>query len=325
MNKTIALSAVAGAAVATLIRYFMRRGKDKDIRYLASVLENQQQKLEFLKTTTELYGKRCDFYETVLTERKAPRTGSPMYVAVGSTNPVKIGACQKAFEACFPTRRIVARAFKVKSGVPDQPMGDKETRTGAINRAREALQGARALAGRARESKAADSQEPDFAVGLEGGLEDSEGDLICMAWMCVLDARTGKTSTSKTASFALPEAVTKLVRGGLELAKADDVFFKRENSGQSDGTVCFASQSSAHMAMQAARVIVLLTIFSFILMYWRRPRGCEIIRPCATGAPRPLASTDMARACAPASLKYRLGFSLKVLLIAVNTCGMQSC
>jgi hypothetical protein len=70
---------------------------------------------------------------------------------VASTNPVKVGAVQLALVACFPDRAVEVEGRDVPSGVADQPMGDEETKRGAMNRlpAREStliLRGAAALA-----------------------------------------------------------------------------------------------------------------------------------------------------------------------------------
>ena len=48
---------------------------------------------------------------------------------------------------------------------------------------------------------------------------------------------TPKTGSSRTSTFALPQVVADLVRQGVELGKADDQVFGRENSGRGDGTV----------------------------------------------------------------------------------------
>ncbi len=55
---------------------------------------------------------------------------------VASTNPVKVGAVQLALAACFPDRTVEVEGRDVPSGVADQPMGDEETKRGAMNRLR---------------------------------------------------------------------------------------------------------------------------------------------------------------------------------------------
>ena len=87
-------------------------------------------------------------------------------VAVGSLNPVKIRSSQegvrKALGPVFGDEpfEIVVKGFNSPSEVSDQPMGDKETKLGAQNRARNAW------AAYQRE----EGTEPDYSVGLEGGV-----------------------------------------------------------------------------------------------------------------------------------------------------------
>ncbi len=60
--------------------------------------------------------------------------------------------------------------------------------------------------------------------------------MFAFAWIYVL-AQDGKTSQSKTGTFYLPKSVAKLVEEGMELGKADDLLFERENSKQQGGSV----------------------------------------------------------------------------------------
>ena len=50
----------------------------------------------------------------------------------------KIAAVANAFKKAFKTD-VVIFSLSVKSGVPDQPVSDKETFRGALNRAKAAL------------------------------------------------------------------------------------------------------------------------------------------------------------------------------------------
>ncbi|CAM9524131.1 unnamed protein product, partial [Phaeothamnion confervicola] len=70
----------------------------------------------------------------------------------GSTSPPKVEAVKGAFAAAFPGRLLEIEALSTESGVPDQPVGDDETRRGAVNRARGAWMACRARC--------------DFAVGM---------------------------------------------------------------------------------------------------------------------------------------------------------------
>ena len=80
-----------------------------------------------------------------------------MKIAVGSTNPVKIGSVREAFERAFGEVEVIG--VEVSSGVSDQPWGEEETRLGARNRARAVL------------TKVVDAE---YGVGLEGGVVEIE-------------------------------------------------------------------------------------------------------------------------------------------------------
>jgi inosine/xanthosine triphosphatase len=183
---------------------------------------------------------------------RAPPAADELLVAVGSTNPVKLRACERAFAQCFPSLRVTCYSVPgVRSGVPDQPLGAAETERGALHRARNAL----------KIAKSTKAWAPHFAVGIEGGIatsssasssasgiplsssisssssSSSSSSLDCIAVMAVVERETGRASTAAAARFALPPLLARLVRGGMELGDADDVVFARTNSKQEDGTV----------------------------------------------------------------------------------------
>ena len=85
-------------------------------------------------------------------------TTPPLRVAIGSTNPTKTGAVKAAFYEMFPKESLQGEfvGYSVPSGVSAQPMGDKETRQGATERARHALQAYRDAHG---------GEAPDYGVG----------------------------------------------------------------------------------------------------------------------------------------------------------------
>ena len=151
----------------------------------------------------------------------------PTPITTASQNPVKLTATRTGYQALFGTEPTV-EGVSVPSGVADQPMTDAETLLGAVNRVH-----------RVRELRPAS----DFWVGIEGGLEESDGDLVAFAWVVVLGA-SGAEGRSRTASFALPPGVAELVRSGLELGEADDRVFGRSNSKQKDGAVGLLSDGA---------------------------------------------------------------------------------
>ena len=125
-------------------------------------------------------------------------------VAVGSTNPVKIGAVRAVLERV--RAGVTVEGISVSSDVPDQPWGDEETIRGARTRAERALAATGA----------------DLAVGLEGGLvEQSDGSLHTCAWAVAVD-RDGRVATGGSLAMPLPPSVAAAVREGLELGHAMD-------------------------------------------------------------------------------------------------------
>lgn len=140
-------------------------------------------------------------------------------VVVASHNPVKIAAVQQAFTAAFAETQVVCEPVSVESGVADQPSSDAETRRGASNRA--------AAAAKAIENA-------DYWVGLEGGIDRLDGQMIAFAWMAIR-ASNGHISEARSVTLPLPGSVRDLVDGGMELGEANDQIFATSNSKQGGG------------------------------------------------------------------------------------------
>ncbi len=139
--------------------------------------------------------------------------------AVGSRNPVKVNCVAAAVAEYWPEARAVG--VETESGVSVQPDSDHEMYTGALNRARQALEKTPAA---------------QYGAGLEGGTLDAPDGMWAYAWVVIVD-RAGKIGTGQSGRFLLPEGVAKLVRAGIELGHADDQFFNRDNSKQKDGAI----------------------------------------------------------------------------------------
>ena len=141
-------------------------------------------------------------------------------VVIASGNPVKIQAVAAGFNRLFPGETFSFEGLDLPSGVSDQPYGDQETLTGAVNRAR-----------------AAQKQRPQahFWVGVEGGVAGSGGELMAFAWVVILDER--RAGRSRTGVFFLPPEVARLVHAGMELGEADDQVFNRSDSKRQEGAI----------------------------------------------------------------------------------------
>lgn len=141
-------------------------------------------------------------------------------VVIASLNPVKAEAVLKGFKRMFPVEKFVVEQVSVDSGVEDQPLSDRTARQGAENRAQQARL---AVPG------------GDFWVGVEGGCDVQDGEMISFAWVVILSHT--RNGSSRTAHFILPREVRALVESGLELGDADDRVFGIKNSKQKIGAV----------------------------------------------------------------------------------------
>ena len=144
---------------------------------------------------------------------------SPLVVAVGSTNPVKVAAVRAVILRVAPLAQVTGVA--VSSGVPDQPMGDDETQRGARTRAQAALAASEAM----------------LALGLEGGVVAlPDGRLRTCAWAVAVD-RAGRDGVGGSLAMPLPAAVAARVRAGEELGVAMDVVARTSGTKVGRGAV----------------------------------------------------------------------------------------
>ena len=118
------------------------------------------------------------------------------YVVAATTNPAKIKAIAMAFEDIFGAEAFRIEGVDVDSGVPSQPIGSNETRTGARHR----VIGARQV-----------RPEADFWVGVEAGIEDN----MTFAWMVIENMH--QRGESRSASLMLPEIILQGINQGSEL------------------------------------------------------------------------------------------------------------
>ncbi|MEK7090518.1 MAG: inosine/xanthosine triphosphatase [Patescibacteria group bacterium] len=143
-------------------------------------------------------------------------------VIIASINPVKIETVRRAFSSVFPETRFEFGSVKASSGISDQPLSDRETLKGAINRVADARR---------------ISPGADFYVGLEGGVEDVNNELHEFAWI-VVESKEGKVGKGKTCTFLAPPIFRKLVlEDGKEVGDASDIVFRQNNSKQNMGAI----------------------------------------------------------------------------------------
>ncbi len=141
-----------------------------------------------------------------------------MKVAVGSTNPVKIGAARSVIERIWP--EAIVDGLDVEAGVRAMPMSDMECQTGARNRA---------LAAR-------DLATADLGIGIEGGVHEENGVLMLTAWTVIVNGR-GLEGVGGSGRIPIPEAIAGRVRAGEELGFVMDDVLNVCNIKQKGGAV----------------------------------------------------------------------------------------
>ena len=175
--------------------------------------------------------------------RENLKPSDKLLVLVGSKNPVKVACTEDAFTRAF-NRPILVEGINVSSGVPDQPIGERETLLGAKNRAYQSRDV---------------FPEANYWVGIEGGIDEDEKGMFAFAWIFIL-GQNGKTTQAKTGTFYLPKKVSELVSLGMELGKADDLIFEQENSKQQGGSVGLLTQGVVNRDEYYRQAIILALI-----------------------------------------------------------------
>jgi inosine/xanthosine triphosphatase len=176
-------------------------------------------------------------------------------IVVASQNPAKIRATLGGFTRMFPNETFRIEPVSVPSGVKVQPSSDYETLTGAETRATNASK---------------QSPEADYWIGIEGGVEDHNGEISAYAWIVILSKELA--GRSRTGTFFLPEEVASLIRGGKELGEADDIVFHEINSKQKNGAVGLLTTNVIdRIKLYEHAVILALIPFKNPEMYKKHP------------------------------------------------------
>ncbi len=140
-------------------------------------------------------------------------------VAVGSKNPVKVGAVSSAFKKMLGGCEAIG--VSVPSGVADMPMNASEIMLGAKNRAQAAIQ----------------ALEADYGVGLEGGFNETELGTFLMGFVAIVD-RQGIWGYAGGEGLFMPERIVRMVKeSGRELGDVMDEIRGMENTKQGNGCI----------------------------------------------------------------------------------------
>lgn len=137
-----------------------------------------------------------------------------MDIVVGSQNKTKITAVKHV----FPDAAIYPK--HVPSDVSEQPIGDEETRLGAINRA----------------NHAQSSKPGSIGIGLEGGVMYVAEQLYLCNWGA-LQTSDGTIFTAAGARITLPEMFKEKIDKGMELSDMMDAYTKQTDIRNHEGAI----------------------------------------------------------------------------------------
>ena len=141
-----------------------------------------------------------------------------MLVAIGTKNKAKTAAIQNIVNQYFDDVEYIQ--VSAASNVSEQPFSNAETRQGAINRAVNTLEEARA----------------DLNFGLEGGVQELDDFMYCTNWGAVA-LKDGTVISAAGAQFLLPEEIALELRAGKELGPVMDVYTKQQDTRSGSGAV----------------------------------------------------------------------------------------
>ncbi|HSW96575.1 MAG TPA: inosine/xanthosine triphosphatase [Candidatus Saccharimonadales bacterium] len=130
-----------------------------------------------------------------------------MLVVVGSERSSKIDPVQNIFKRYFTEVEVVG--VNVSSGVSDQPLHDDEMFTGALNRARGALE---------KVPKAL------YGVGIESGLHKYSYGWFERSIVIIMNKK-GTVGIGSSGGLALPPKILEKIEAGKNLEEACDELF----------------------------------------------------------------------------------------------------
>lgn len=134
-----------------------------------------------------------------------------MIVAVGSDNPTKIAPVKSVFRHYF--RDVTVIGVPIPSGVSEQPLDEDETYSGALTRAKKAIESI---------------NDADYGVGIEGGLEKYNYGWFERSLVVIIN-REAKIGIGSSGGLVLPDQIVKKIHTGLTLEQViDDVFGTRK-------------------------------------------------------------------------------------------------
>jgi inosine/xanthosine triphosphatase len=170
-----------------------------------------------------------------------------MKVAIGSKNPVKV----RAVESVFHEMGADVVAIEACSQVKSQPLSHEETRTGAINRAKDCFR----------------KEKVHLGIGLEGGVFQSEGELYLCNWGALTDEQQLFVVSGPT--LKLPQELIPELTSGKELNDIMHASMGIENLGSKQGAIGYYTKGMITRDQVFQQMVQIL--WGQYLFYSQRP------------------------------------------------------
>ncbi len=169
----------------------------------------------------------------------AKKEGLEMNIAIGTTNKAKTEAVEVIAKKYFD--KPIFTYIKASSQVSDQPRTHEETRMGAINRSKNAL----------------NETGAQLSFGLEGGVTEIDGVMYVCNWGA-LTVSNNTTYTAAGAQIILPEEIAQEIRAGKELGPVMEQYTQRLDIRQGAGAVGIFTQGLVSRQAMFEHIVSLL-------------------------------------------------------------------
>ena len=167
-------------------------------------------------------------------------------------------AALQAFAAVFPGRPLSIDCLDVPSGVLPQPLTATDTLTGATNRSLAAQRAFHTL----------HATVPDFAIGLEGGIEQV-GTTYFECGYVVCRHSSGRLGVGRSAAYEVSGAMLARLAGGRELGDVIDELSGETGVRQREGMMGVITNSALPRAECYAHAVTFaLAPFVSAAVYW---------------------------------------------------------
>ncbi|MER2170518.1 MAG: DUF84 family protein [Psychrobacillus psychrodurans] len=168
-------------------------------------------------------------------------------ILIATNNRAKTLAVETVGRLYYPDAIFINQ--EVPSLVSEQPMSNEETRQGAINRSKQAM----------------DLLDGTFSVGLEGGVHEIDGMMYICNWGA-LAMKNGKVFTATGAGIPLPEKIAEQLRAGGELGPIMDVYANKKGIRHDEGAIgVFTNGLINRSAMFEHIMLLLIGQYEFFL------------------------------------------------------------